>query len=72
MSFLSLMVDLFAIVHLVHKLLFDTMGEEYFPENSSFSWFPMTLPTAMEGFVMLQNNNNIVNNLVFNRPNAPN
>ena len=45
------------------------MGKEYFPENSSYSWFPMTLPTKMEEFVMSQNN--LVNDLVFNKPDAP-
>jgi len=32
----------------IHKLLFDTLGTKYFPENSVYSWFPMTLPQAME------------------------
>jgi hypothetical protein len=47
------------------------MGNEYFPENSSYLWFPMTLPTKMKQFFMSQNNNNLVNDLVFNKPDAP-
>ena len=52
MSFLSpnaqWYLTLFAIViPLVHKLLFDTLGTKYFPENSVYSWFPMTLPQTM-------------------------
>jgi hypothetical protein len=31
----------------IHKLLFDTLGTKYFPENSVYSWFPMTLPQTM-------------------------
>ncbi|KAJ7333372.1 heme peroxidase [Mycena albidolilacea] len=32
----------------IHKLLFRTL-KDHFPQNSVYSWFPMTLPGAMEG-----------------------
>jgi hypothetical protein len=46
------------------------MGNKYFPENSSYLWIPMTLPTKMKQFVLSHNNNNLGNDLVFNKPDA--
>ncbi|KAF7967111.1 hypothetical protein HWV62_35879 [Athelia sp. TMB] len=43
----GLLLDAVALHHKVHKLLFRTLPSG-FPENSVYSWFPMTTPDAMQ------------------------